>query len=73
MIIGYSLLFFAVSNFAVWAFGGMYPPTFAGLIACYVAALPFLPQTVAGDLVWTAILFGGAALVAMAPRALRSA
>ena len=71
IIVGYSLMFFAVTNFAVWAFSGLYPPTFAGLVACYVAALPFLPQTVMGDLVWAAVLFGGAALLSMAPKLTR--
>jgi hypothetical protein len=55
-----SLAFFALSNFAVWAFSGMYSLDFAGLTQCYVAALPFLQNTVAGDLFWTAVLFGGA-------------
>lgn len=58
-----SLLFFAVSNFAVWAFGGLYSLDMAGLVKCYVLALPFLQYTVAGDLIWVAVLFGGAALV----------
>jgi hypothetical protein len=55
-----SLAFFAISNFAVWAFSGMYSLDFAGLTQCYVAALPFLQNTVAGDLFWTVVLFGGA-------------
>ncbi len=54
-----SLAFFALSNFAVWAFSGMYALTLAGLTQCYVAALPFLQYTVAGDMFWTAVLFGG--------------
>ena len=36
------LLFFAVSNFGVWAGMNMYPPTLSGLSMCYVSALPFL-------------------------------
>jgi hypothetical protein len=55
-----SLIFFVATNFAVWAFGGLYPFTFEGLVQCYVAALPFLDKTVFGDLFWTAVLFGGA-------------
>ena len=70
-IIAYSLLFFAVTNLAVWAFGGLYPLTAAGLATCYAAALPFLPQAVIGDLFWAAVLFGGAALVQLAPRLAR--
>ena len=58
-----SVLFFLLSNFAVWAFSGMYPLTPAGLTQCYVLALPFLEKTVMGDMFWTAVLFGGAWLV----------
>ena len=58
-----SLLFFAVTNLGVWAFSAMYPLTFEGLVACYVAALPFLQHTVVGDLLWAVALFGGAWLV----------
>ncbi len=58
-----SLIFFVTTNFAVWAFNGMYPMNFQGLVQCYVAALPFLDKTVLGDMFWTAALFGGAWLV----------
>ena len=67
-IIAYSLLFFVTTNLAVWAFSGMYPLTAAGLVTCYAAGLPFLPQTIIGDLFWAAVLFGGAALLQLAPR-----
>jgi hypothetical protein len=53
-----SLLFFAASNFAVWLFSGMYAHDVAGLVQCYVRALPFLQGTVTGDVAWTAALFG---------------
>jgi hypothetical protein len=62
-----SLIFFATSNLAVWAFGGIYPLNLQGLTACYVAALPFLEKTVLGDLAWTGVLFGGAWLVQHGP------
>jgi hypothetical protein len=55
-----SLVFFVASNFAVWAFSGMYSLDLAGLSQCFIAALPFLQNTVAGDLFWTAVLFGAA-------------
>lgn len=58
-----SLIFFLSTNLAVWTFSGMYSLDGAGLLQCYVAALPFLKYTVAGDLFWTAALFGGAFLV----------
>jgi len=53
-----SLLFFVVSNFAVWVFSGMYTFDLAGLVQCYVLALPFLQNTMMGDVIWTAALFG---------------
>src|SRR5262245_36664773 len=54
-----SLFFFATTNFAVWAFSGMYTHDLAGLVQCYTAALPFLQNTVIGDMFWTTLLFGG--------------
>src|SRR3954451_1218927 len=36
-----SVLFFIITNFGMWLFSGFYPHTFAGLTACYVAAIPF--------------------------------
>lgn len=69
-----SLVFFVTTNFAVWAFSGIYPLTMQGLTACYIAALPFMEKTLLGDLAWTGVLFGGSWLVqhgpALAKRAL---
>jgi len=62
-----SVLFWLLSNFAVWAFSGMYPMTWQGIVQCYVAALPFLEKTMLGDLFWTGVLFGGAWLVMRTP------
>ena len=58
-----SLLFFIVTNFAVWlaphAFNDTYyAHTWEGLMECYSMALPFLRNAIAGDLFWTALLFG---------------
>lgn len=57
-----SVLFYLLTNFGVWAFGDLYPKTVSGLVACYVAALPFFQNSVAGDLFFTALLFGGWAM-----------
>jgi hypothetical protein len=54
--------FFLVTNFAVWAFGLSYPRSTAGLVACYVAGIPFFWNTLAGDAVYAGLLFGGFAL-----------
>ena len=58
-----SVFFFISTNFAVWAFGTLYTRDFAGLATCYVAALPFFQNQLAGDLFWTCVLFGGHRLV----------
>ena len=53
-----SLFFFAVTNFGVWMMDSLYPKTAAGLVQCYVMAIPFLGTQVLGDLFFTALLFG---------------
>jgi len=37
-----ALVFYFYTNFGVWLISGMYQKTLAGLIKCYVMALPFL-------------------------------
>lgn len=54
-----SVLFFVVTNMGVWAMSGLYDMSLAGLAACFVAALPFFQNTLAGDLFFTLALFGG--------------
>lgn len=53
-----SLIFFLVSNFGVWAVSGMYGKSFFDLLMCYVAGLPFLGNTIVGDLFFSAVMFG---------------
>jgi hypothetical protein len=64
-----STLFFVSSNLATWGEGLLYPMTFAGLTACFVAAIPFFGNTIAADLIGMAMLFG---LGPVFERALRS-
>ena len=54
--------FFVVTNLAVWAIGGFYFKTIAGLVNCFVAGVPFFWNTLAGDALYAGILFGGFAL-----------
>jgi hypothetical protein len=63
-----SVSFFVVSNFAVWAGWAMYPKTLAGLMTCYAAGLPFFRRGVAGDLLFTAVMFGVPAVAAVVAR-----
>lgn len=53
-----AILFFGLSNFGVWFSGLLYPLTLNGLIACYVAAIPFFKHTLFSDLLFTLFLFG---------------
>lgn len=52
-----SVIFFVVTNFAVWMSGSLYPKTAAGLAQCFVMAIPFFHYSVLGDLFYTGILF----------------
>lgn len=62
--IGSATGFYLITDFAVWLGGTMYPHTAAGLMASYVAALPFYQYgTLPGTLIWSALLFGGFALL----------
>ena len=54
-----SVLFFLITNLGMWLFSGFYPRTWSGLEACYVAAIPFFQNTIAGDLFYATLLFGG--------------
>lgn len=59
-----SIQFFVITNFFVWlGDSALYAHTSAGLMACYVAALPFFARTVLGDLFYSAVLFGAYALL----------
>ena len=58
-----SFLFFVVTNFAVWATGHGGALAESNLAACYVAAIPFFRNSLLGDAAFTAILFGGLALL----------
>jgi hypothetical protein len=64
-------VFFVVTNFACWIGGDgvEYPKTVAGLIECYTKALLFFRNTLAGDLMYSALFFGlHAAAVAVTQR-----
>ena len=76
-VLGYSLvgsvLFFVVTNFTTWLGStSMYPQTGSGLVAAYVAGIPFFKWTVLGTLFYSAVLFGGFALLRRQAPALRA-
>ncbi len=52
-----AVVFFLLSNFGVW-FAGFYPQDLSGLLACYIAGLPFLGIALMADTVYSAAFFG---------------
>ena len=53
-----SILFFVITNLAVWYYGVLYPKNFIGLTECYLMAIPFFKNTILGDIFFSSILFG---------------
>ncbi len=54
-----SILFFLVTNFAVWAVpSSFYPHTLQGLLQSYTMGLPFFRNTLLGDLFYVGAMFG---------------
>lgn len=60
--IAFEVVFFAVSNYLVWATTKfspepMYPETLAGLYECYLVGLPFFGKSLLGTTAFTLMLF----------------
>jgi len=53
-----SVLFFIITNFAVWVATPWYSKNWEGLIKCYWLAIPFFRNTILGDLFYVGVLFG---------------
>lgn len=58
-----SILFFLITNAAVWAFGTMYPSSINGLWQSYAMALPFFRNSLLADFFFTGILVGSMELL----------
>ncbi len=59
-----SAQFFLISNLPMWlAPTSLYGHTLGGLIACYVAAIPFFRNTLLSDMLFAAVFFGLHALL----------
>ena len=48
-------LFFVITNFGVWSMGS-YGHTIEGLITCYTLAIPFFGNTIAGTIIFSALI-----------------
>jgi len=54
-----SIMFFLITNLPFWYMDiSLYPLTWAGTVESYTAALPFFGNQIAGDLFYSATLFG---------------
>ena len=53
-----SLIFFLVTNWAVWQFSPWYAKSLEGLTQCYILALPFFRNTLLGNFFYVSVLFG---------------
>ena len=58
-ILGATAIFWIITNIAAWLSPtGLFPITFAGMMANFVAALPFLKNSLLGNFAFGFILFG---------------
>jgi len=53
-----SIIFFLVTNFGAWLGSPMYPQSLSGLMMSYSAGIPFFHYTIAGDLIYSGVMFG---------------
>ncbi len=60
--VGSAVLFFIITNIGCWLV--MYPRNLIGLQESFLAALPFFRNTLISTLIYSAVLFGGYAIVA---------
>ena len=51
-----SILFFIITNFAVWVIWDYYPKTIDGLLLCYSMAIPFFQNTIYGTIIYTSLI-----------------
>lgn len=52
-----SVFFYLATNYAVWAFSSWYPHNLGGLLSSYAMGLPFLKNSLFGDLFYTGVFF----------------
>ncbi len=58
-VVASSVLFFLLTNFGAWMMSGLYAKTAGGLMQAYAAGIPFFQNSLLGNLVFAAVIFGG--------------
>jgi hypothetical protein len=53
-----SVLFFLLTNFGAWMMSGLYAKSASGLMQAYAAGIPFFQNSMLGNLVYVAVIFG---------------
>lgn len=56
-----AILFYLVTNFGVWYSGSLYPKNMEGLMMSYISGLPFLLNSVMGNLFFLGLFYGSKA------------
>jgi len=71
-VIASSVLFFVLTNFGAWMTSGLYAKSAQGLMQAFAAGIPFFQNSLLGNLVFAAIIFGGYHLLKNNVAALKS-
>ena len=58
-----AVIFFIITNFAVWAFTPLYPKSLEGLMFSYIFAVPFFKSTLFADFIFLATFSGAFSLI----------
>ena len=53
-----SIIFFVITNFAVWLYSPLYAKSFTGLWQSYLMAIPFFKWTLASDVLYSVTFIG---------------
>jgi predicted Co/Zn/Cd cation transporter (cation efflux family) len=67
-----SVLFFLLTNLGAWMTSGLYARSAEGLMQAYVAGIPFFQNSLLGNVVFVAVIFGGYHLLQKNVSSLRS-
>jgi len=58
-VVASSVLFFLLTNFGAWMTSALYAKTAEGLMQAFIAGIPFFQNSLMGNLVYAAVIFGG--------------
>ena len=61
-------IFFIISNFGVWLIGSTYTFNLSGLIACYVAGIPFFDESLTSTVLFALTIFSIMKLIRKEPK-----